>query len=244
MSGLIAGAIAPASAVGPESPGEPHIFFPGVPNNGTVAGIEGITGSITVQSVEIYPVDVTVTDAAGNELTSITLNPRASQTWTADQLGIAEPGSGVVATAQWGTLDPEKLETAQICELVDEVEAERGSPKDTGDALSSHAANYADMVKVVQNGFAYAEGTDYLWNAIEDTLYVDWGPQGAEPAAGAEYTVYVYECVEPRIAGVEKHTVGTAGARTSSATEMVDGYTAVPQEDVWMASGGGAFLDG
>jgi len=187
---------------------------------------------------------VTVTDAAGNELTSITLNPRASQTWRADQLGIAEPRSGVVATAQWGTLDPEKLETAQICELVDEVEAERGSPKDTGDALSSHAANYADMVKVVQNGFAYAEGTDYQWNAIEDTLYVDWGPQGAEPAAGAEYTVYVYECVEPRIAGVEKHTVGTVGVRTSSATEAVDGYSAVPQDDVALAGDGGAVLEG
>lgn len=48
MGGLFAGAIAPASAVGPESPGEPHIFFPWVPNNDTIAGIEGITGSITV----------------------------------------------------------------------------------------------------------------------------------------------------------------------------------------------------
>jgi len=64
VSGLFIGAIAPAGAqsgFGPENPGWENIYFPWVPHDDTIAGIEGITGSVTVQNVEIYPVKVTVT---------------------------------------------------------------------------------------------------------------------------------------------------------------------------------------
>src|SRR5690606_11596189 len=104
------------------------IYFPWVPNNDTIAGIEGVTGSITVQNVEPFAVDVTVSDAAGNELTSITLNPRASQTWTADQLGIAEPGAGVRATAVWNDINDLLVDLVGndlwICEI-DSVDFDR-----------------------------------------------------------------------------------------------------------------------
>src|SRR5690606_20047714 len=100
LVGLIAGAIATTSAA-PDEPGQPTLFFPWVPNDDDIAGIEGVTGSITIQNLEIFPVAVTITDADYNELTSITLNPRASQNWTADQLGIDAPGSGVIVSADW-----------------------------------------------------------------------------------------------------------------------------------------------
>src|SRR5690606_19018821 len=203
MGGLFAGAIAPASAVGPESPGEPHIFFPWVPNNDTIAGIEGITGSITVQNVEIYPVDVTITDADGNELTSITLNPRASQTWTADQLGIAAPGSGVVAAAEWANVGD--LILAEVVQCEDEqLTVDRGTPANTTDEIELEE----EPTTVEIDG--YREGTDFNWRWENGTLYIDWSPDGAEPAAGqGAYSVTLYYCDDipfPRIAGAEKHT--------------------------------------
>src|SRR5690606_5220375 len=83
------------------------------------------------------------------------------------------------------------------------------------------------------------------WSLSGGYVAIDWSPTGAEPAADQQYEVtYYYDCVAPRITGVEKHTVGTAGVRTTSSTESVDGYTAVPQVDVDLAAGGGAFLEG
>jgi len=83
LVGLIAGVVATTSAA-PDDPGQPTLFFPWVPNNDAIAGIAGIHGAITIQNLEVFPVTVTLSDAAGAELTSITLNPRASQTWTAE----------------------------------------------------------------------------------------------------------------------------------------------------------------
>jgi len=236
VSGLFVGAIAPAGASGPEFPGESRIYFPWVPNNDTIAGIEGITGSVTIQNVEAYPVDVTLTDAAGNELTSITLNPRASQTFEADDLGIEEPGSGVIASADWADLG--ELIDAQVC-LEGTVDFTRGAEAGTVDSQALTDAPAAiDAVQVTQGGFTFpASSYNWQYNASTGELAIDWSPSGPEPAEGKTYTVtYVYECPAPRIAGVEKHTVGTVGARTTSATEAVDGYSAVPLFDLALAS--------
>lgn len=70
ITGLFVGAIAPAGAA-PDDPGAGAIFFPWVPNNDSIAGIEGINGSIVVQNLEPFAVDVEVWDAAGNELLSL-----------------------------------------------------------------------------------------------------------------------------------------------------------------------------
>src|SRR5690606_24554582 len=105
--------------------GELEIFFPWVPHNDTLGGVEGVTGSITVQNLEPFAVDVEVYDAAGNELTSITLNPRASQTWTAAQLGLpaydpeeGKPGGGGVVVAAWWANPADLINAGVIrCEI-------------------------------------------------------------------------------------------------------------------------------
>ncbi|ACZ39394.1 hypothetical protein [Sphaerobacter thermophilus] len=50
ISSLFVGAIVPAAAA-PDDPGELEIFFPWVPHNDTLGGVEGVTGSITVQNL-------------------------------------------------------------------------------------------------------------------------------------------------------------------------------------------------
>src|SRR5690606_15719532 len=44
--------------------------------------------------------------------------------------------------------------------------------------------------------------------------------------------------------GVEKHTVSTAGVQTTSSTALVDGYSAVPVQDLARAGDGGVVLEG
>ena len=236
VTGLFVGAIAPAAAA-PEEPGEGAIYFPWVPNDDSLAGIDGITGSVTVQNLEPFAVDVTLTDADGNELTSITLNPRASQTWTADQLGIEAPGAGVIATADWADVQDLFDAGVIVCDVVDEVSGTRGTPANTTDEIELDAEPTAVAIA------GYRVGADFNWRYKNGTLYIDWSPSGAEPVAGENtYSVTLYYCgdvPEPRIAGVEKHTVGTAGARTNANTEIVDGYTAIPYQDLELAAGGG-----
>src|SRR5690606_18020223 len=187
ITGLFVGAIAPAGAA-PDDPGEGAIFFPWVPNNDSLAGIDGITGSVTVQNLEPFAVDVTLYDADYNELTDITLNPRASQTWTADQLGIAAPGSGVVAAAEWANVGD--LILAEVVQCEDEqLTVDRGTPANTTDEITGLAA---EPTAVEIDG--YREGTDFNWRWENETLYIDWSPSGAEPAEDATYSVTLYYC--------------------------------------------------
>ncbi|ACZ39395.1 hypothetical protein [Sphaerobacter thermophilus] len=235
ITGLFVGAIAPAAAA-PEEPGEGAIYFPWVPNNDSLAGIDGITGSVTVQNLEPFSVHVDVYDAAGNELTSITLNPRASQTWTAAQLGIDEPGSGVIAVAHW-------FDFAEICDVVGEgpvTLGTRGKPADTTDEFAVPDGYGEDWNKIQVVG--YVEGRDYNWWVANGILYIDWSLDGTEPAYNTPIKVDLLNCPDldlpdPRIAGVEKHTTGTVGPRTSANTEIVDGYTALPVQDLILATG-------
>src|SRR5690606_15049729 len=67
LAGMLAGVVGSASAAPDDpsllywlSPAGGSIFFPWVPNDDSLAGIDGVSGSVTVQNVEIYPVDVTV----------------------------------------------------------------------------------------------------------------------------------------------------------------------------------------
>src|SRR5690606_9519937 len=232
LVGLIAGAIATTSAA-PDEPGQPTLFFPWVPNDDDIAGIEGVTGSITIQNLEIFPVAVTITDADYNELTSITLNPRASQDWTADQLGIDAPGSGVIESADWADVQ-DLFDAGLIFCDVEEVTGTRGTPENTTDTITGVGA--APTFVEIQG---YREGADFTWRYSGGTLFIHWNPPGAEPSAGTQYTVSVYSCDDiplPRIAGVEKHTVGTTGVRTTANTAMVDGYSAIPVFDLTVAA--------
>ncbi|ACZ39393.1 Ig-like domain-containing protein [Sphaerobacter thermophilus] len=190
-----------------------------------------------------------VYDAAGNELTSITLNPRASQTWTAAQLGLpaydpeeGKPGGGGVVVAAWWANPADLINAGVIRCEIDQTSGSRGTPENTTDQIVGIATEPA---AIAIDGFR--AGRDYNWWYAGNTLYIDWSPDGAEPAAGqGTYSVTLYYCDDiplPRIAGAEKHTVGTVGPRTSANTEMVDGYSAIPLADVLLASVGGAFLD-
>ncbi|MDI3340022.1 MAG: hypothetical protein QJR03_05775 [Sphaerobacter sp.] len=243
LAGMLAGVVGSASAA-PENPGanwrDPEggaIFFPWVPNNDTLAGGEGVTGSVTVQNLEGFPVDVTISDAAGNELASLTLNPRASQTFEADDLGLPEPGAGVIASARWDE-DLDLLSITGLCEPRNYTVG-RGSGSGTVDTAGFFGWMRPYDVEVTQGGFAFFEGDDYTWDYNEDTgqLAIDWSPSGAEPSPGTDYEVVAYLCFPPRIAGLEKHTAGTVGARTSDDTIAVDGYSAVPWFDLLLATG-------
>ncbi|MDI3340031.1 MAG: DUF4815 domain-containing protein [Sphaerobacter sp.] len=243
LASLIIGPAATARAA-PEEPGQPTLYFPWVPYHDALGGIDGITGAITVQNLEVFPVDVTVTDAAGRTLARLTLNPRAAQTWDASELGLPEPGAGVIASATWHDLDD--LAGAGLCAGGSTV-VSRGSQRGTVDTatLPAPAPRTVDAVSVTQGGKVFAAGVDFTWEYRHGQLAIVWSPKGAEPNAGSSYTLtYRFACPLPRIAGVEKHTVGTVGVRTTSATAAVDGYSAIPAGDVALAGNGGAPLEG
>ncbi|MDI3340021.1 MAG: DUF4815 domain-containing protein [Sphaerobacter sp.] len=132
------------------------------------------------------------------------------------------------------------------------VSVTRGSQPGTVDTatLQAPAPAAIDAVEVSQGGKTFKEGTDFTWQYSGGQLAIDWSPDGAEPSSDGDpnttdYTVtYVFNCPAPRIAGVEKHTVGTVGSRTSDDTEIVDGYTAIPVGDLGVAGDGGAVLEG
>jgi len=77
----------------------------------------------------------------------------------------------------------------------------------------------------------YTLTTDYIVPSTNDAI--DWSPDGAEPAAGTEYSVDV-TCAQPPIAGVAKIVapVASNSGRTSAQHESVSGYSALPQTDV------------
>ena len=60
------------------------------------------TGSVTVQNLEVFPISVNLYSASGSSLAgNVLLNPRASKSWSAGDLGVADGGGGVIATASW-----------------------------------------------------------------------------------------------------------------------------------------------
>ncbi|MDI3340536.1 MAG: hypothetical protein QJR03_08390 [Sphaerobacter sp.] len=246
---LLAAVIAPVGAE-PATAVTGRIYFPWVPNNDGIAGVAGVSGAITVQNLEVFAVDVVVRDAAGTKLAAMTLQPRAAQVWTAAQLQLPLPdpasgrpgGAGVVVEATWHDLAAVADSIDNPCTLGTKSPT-RGT---TGsfDSVDIGTLTVAQVTRVDWKGFVFP-ATSYTWHYATGTLVIDWSPRGPEPPAGEKYTItYVYGCPAPRIAGVEKHTVGGAlGPRTTSETRMVDGYSAVPAGDLALARTGGATLE-
>ena len=248
---LLTAAISPAVADSADAVVD-RIYFPWVPHNNTIAGISGVTGAIIVQNVEPLAVDVVVKNTVGEKLAGLTLNPRASQVWTAAQLKVPREnpdegvpgGAGIIVEATW--TDPKEVNQIDQSVCVErDIEFSR-NPSRSFDVLKKLKLTSPVLIgKIDQQDFVFpADSYVARWNG-NGTLAVDWSPSGPEPAANVTYQVKVYEkCPPPRIAGVEKHTVGTLfGPQTTSTTEMVDGYSAVPHSDLKRAAQGGETLE-
>jgi len=250
VAALFAAAISPTVAAS-EDAVVGRIYFPWVPHNNTIAGVAGVTGAIVVQNVEPVAVDVVVKTTTGEKLAALTLKPRASQVWTAAQLKIPREypeegvsgGAGIIVEARWN--DPEEIYQIDhsICVRRD-WSVVRVSSRNY-DIIQDFQSPIV-IAKVAHGGFVFPAGSYSTWWDSNGTLVIDWSPSGPEPAANTAYQVTAYErCRPPRIAGIEKHAVGTLfGPQTTSTTDMVDGYSAVPQSDLELAAEGGETLEG
>ncbi|HEX7101521.1 MAG TPA: DUF4815 domain-containing protein [Nitrolancea sp.] len=239
--GLMAGVVGSASAAdtSPAGTESQWIFFPYVPNGEMLDGAGPWYGTVTIQNTEDYRVIISFGQTAGGVDTSqhsTTLEAHASKTFSADQLGIASPGAGVVVQSAWDPVDD--LPDSVCQDTITSENLTRGGTANTADQMSG-SANPDSSVVVTQtvNGVTntFSVNTDYL---VKNHNSIDWSPAGAEPIAGSNYTVTYStgegDCRAPIITGVEKHVMATpsAAGKTSSAQTSVDGYTAIPEQDV------------
>ena len=238
--GLVASALAaavPAAAQdlpGPENPGQSAIFYPYVPNGVDIEEDNGPWfGVITVQNIEEFPVVIDIRKpGSGSVITSAVLNARASKTFSADALDIADgSGGGVYVTARFQSLGA--VIDAGLCQQ-STFTVIRGSDPDGVDTLDTGLPS-VDRARVP----GYTLGTDYNVTIDNGTVDIDWGPAGDEPDEGESYTVRVWDCVAPRISGTEKHASVnlSAAGRTSATTVAVTGYTAIPLWDLALSRG-------
>ena len=242
MVGVAGSAAADTSPGGSESQ---WIFFPYVPNGETLDGAGPWYGTITVQNTENFRVVISVGQTASMTDTSqnlAALEPHASQTFTADELGILSPGAGVTVMSAWDVSTSKlaaNLEDANICDFASTTEQlVRGGTANTADRMVGTTNDFSSVV-VTQtvNGAltTYFQGTSYL---VKNNNSIDWSPGGPEPVSGSTYTVSyttsATNCRAPVITGVEKHVMATPimNAETTAATIAVDGYTAIPEQDV------------
>ncbi len=125
VAGLFAASVASVGAIspvyGPEIAGTPTIFFPFVYNGTMMDGMGPFDGSITIQNQNALPISVDVMNAGGSTLASgININPRGSKTWSASQLGLADGGEGVIATASWPSSSINTLLDLGMCAPVNQ----------------------------------------------------------------------------------------------------------------------------
>ena len=92
VTGLFVGALGSASAETPIGSNNEWLFFPWVPNGEILDGDGPWYGTVTVQNLENYRINIQFGDTAGMEVDGLatTLEAHASKTFSAEQLGIAE----------------------------------------------------------------------------------------------------------------------------------------------------------
>ncbi|HVX31161.1 MAG TPA: DUF4815 domain-containing protein, partial [Nitrolancea sp.] len=235
MAGVVGSAAADTSPAGTESQ---WIFFPYVPNGEMLDGTGPWYGTVTIQNTENFRVIISFGQTASgiDNSMSTTLEPHASKTFSADQLGIASPGAGVVVQSAW---DPADNLPPFVCqETFTSEQLVRGGTANTADQMAG-STDDDSSVTVTQtiNGSttSFDNGNDFV---VKNHNSIDWSPAGNEPVAGTTYTVRYStgegDCRAPIITGVEKHVMATpsAAGKTSSAQTSVDGYTAIPMQDV------------
>ncbi len=100
--GLMAGVVGSASAdTSPAGTASQWIYFPWVPNGEMMDNAGPWYGTVTIQNLENYRVIITLYDEAGGTTNTTTLEPNASKTMSADQLGVASPGGAVAVQSAW-----------------------------------------------------------------------------------------------------------------------------------------------
>ncbi|WP_038038163.1 DUF4815 domain-containing protein [Thermorudis peleae] len=237
--GLIVGALAglttaPAPAQqGPQNPGQNAIFFPWVPNGETLNGTGPWYGTVTVQNLNNAEITVDFhkpgDSSSSTPILSTVLEPFASKTLSAAQLGISSPGGALVALAECS-------ETVTITH----------GALDSTDTVTAPVDTATPNIVVKQGSTTYVSGTDYaIQNLTSTGFQINWNTIGNvnanEPAPGSQYKVSfnLAPGACPAIAGAEKHVAPSAStaAQTSSAQTIVSGYTALPLSDVTLSRG-------
>lgn len=233
VTGLLVGAVGTASAETPVGSDNEWIFFPWVANGEELAGDGPWYGTVTIQNVEQHRIWISFGDTAGGVTPNLTttLEPFASKTFSAAQLGVAEPGGAVAVKSSW-YYDANANIFPDFCAVEGTVTetVKRGNTANTADPLAT--SNIADVVSVVAGAVTYLEGDDFIFR----NGMIDWSPSGAEPSAGTSYTVTLalFDCLRgPEIAAVEKHVmpVASASGKTNEDHIAVSGYTGIPDED-------------
>lgn len=236
--GLLAGAVGSAGATTTYDSNVDWLFFPWVPNGEELDGEGEWYGSVTIQNLENFPIRIDFSNTAGGNIGTgqmTTLEPHASKSFSAANLGLPDGGAGVAVRASWysdanGTVEPEDCRDREgLTETV-----ERGDQADGQDALASQGIIRVDSV-IDENGTVYDKDEDWVYvNGA-----ISWQPAGAEPSAGTSYdvTMTILDCDRaPRIGGIEKQVnVGSSSFTVNTTNDSivsVDGYTAIPDEDV------------
>ena len=202
-------------------------------------------GSVTIQNLEKYKARIDFSNTAGGNIATgdwTTLEPHASKTFSAGNLGLPDGGAGVAVRASWyfdtnGGVKPGEDICPSSQRQVTEV-VTRGATADGQDKLNTQGIlSIEGIVDAQANGDPLSGGTTYAPNA--DYVYtngaISWQPAGAEPSAGSKYrvTMTVQDCNRaPQIGGIEKQvSVGTNSFLTNTTNpsiKAVDGYTAIP----------------
>ncbi len=208
-------AVAPAGAA-VEQPAS-GIYFPWVPNGEEYGNMGPWYGSITVMNIGGATINLVIQRANGTTITTASLQPWASKSWSSTDLFQDMAGGGVIVQVQPLTLT-----------------ATRGTTPDTSDTVSLGTSNcQVTSVSVTQGATTFSSPADYTWSQSGSSVVINWAPGGNEPAPGSTYTVSV--TCNGLVAGVAKIAApkGLEGeVWTSSDHESVTGYTALPIGDV------------
>ncbi|HLI76200.1 MAG TPA: hypothetical protein VKV02_04575, partial [Acidobacteriaceae bacterium] len=225
----------------PAGTGAQWIFFPWVPNGEKIGDTGPWYGSVIIQNIEDSPVTLNFGKTAGGvDLTmTATVQPHASYIYSASALGLPDGGGGVAVVATWSTSQP----PSGICEpqnggpiSVTRYKAVENLPAGTTKTADVDVvAGLPVGATITQVGTAgqYTKGTDYTVSGNQIT----WISTN-RPNPGDVYPVTYSTLVcsrAPEISGLEKQASPASsgfGDQTSSSNTIVDGYAAVPMQDV------------